>query len=62
MLRRIQKKKANLASCLSRQGKYAEAAAMTSDVLAAKRRVNGHDHPDTLMTAGNMAQVAPSFF
>ena len=54
----------NLASYLFRQGKHAEAEEMRRKVLAARmlrevltvqKRVLGADHPDTLITANNLA-------
>ncbi len=45
----------NLAAWLSRQGKYADAERIEREVLGARRRVLGEEHPDTLASAGNLA-------
>jgi hypothetical protein len=47
--------KNNLACALDDQGKFTEAEAMYREVLAVERRVLGPDHPNTLVTAGNLA-------
>jgi hypothetical protein len=47
----------NLAISLSDQGKYDDAAAMESEVLAVQKRVLGEEHPSTLGTAGNLADI-----
>jgi hypothetical protein len=44
----------NLASSLSAQGRYAEAEAMQREVLAVEKRALGEEHPDTLVSAGNV--------
>ena len=43
------------AANLSKQGKYAEAEKMQREVLVARQQELGADHPDTLETAGNLA-------
>jgi len=48
------------AQSLACQGKYDEAVAMERDVLAAKQRVLGADHPDTLTSADNLAASVKS--
>ena len=45
----------NLASSLSNQGKHAEAQRINWEVLGARRRVLGEEHPDTLKTVSNLA-------
>ena len=40
---------------VSKQGKNAEAEKMQREMLAAQERDLGADHPDTLETAGNLA-------
>ena len=45
-----------MACSLSGQGKYAEAEQMQREVHAAQKRVLGAEHPDTLMTARNLAR------
>jgi hypothetical protein len=40
----------NLADSLARQGKYDEAEKMEREVLAARKRVLGAEHPNTLST------------
>jgi hypothetical protein len=45
----------NLAGALTAQGKYDEAETMYRETLAARQRVLGSEHPETLMTANNLA-------
>jgi hypothetical protein len=45
----------NLAECRQRDGDYAEAQRIEREVLDVRRRVLGDEHPDTLMSAGNLA-------
>jgi hypothetical protein len=45
----------NLALSLLGEGKYAEAERINLEVLGARRRVLGDEHPSTLVTAGNFA-------
>jgi hypothetical protein len=45
----------NLAGCLARQGKHAEAAQLLSGVLELEMRLNGSDDPTTLSTAHYLA-------
>ena len=45
----------NLANALHAQGQHAEAAAMHRETLEVQKRVLGQEHPDTLMTAMNLA-------
>jgi hypothetical protein len=45
----------NLAASLSHQGKHAEAERIEREVLGARRRVLGEEHPSTLMSANNLA-------
>ena len=45
----------NLATCLSAQGKRAEAEPMFRQALAAFTRVLGADHPNTIATVNNLA-------
>ena len=40
------------------QGRYAEAEELCRDVLAARRRVLGDDHPDTLTSRDTLAWLA----
>jgi len=40
---------------LCQQGKYAQAAQLRTNILDIHRRVLGDDHPDTLISIGNMA-------
>ncbi len=47
----------NMAQSLSEQGKHDEAAAMLQDVLEARKRVLGIDHPHTLATAESLESV-----
>ena len=44
-----------MARALGDQGKYGEAETMQREVLAAQERELGADHPDTVTTAGNLA-------
>ena len=46
---------ANLATSLSHQGKHAEAERIEREVLRARRRVLGEEHPSTLLCANNLA-------
>jgi hypothetical protein len=39
----------------SKLGEYQQARALDEDTLARRRRVLGHDHPDTLISANNLA-------
>jgi hypothetical protein len=48
----------NLASSLSRQGKYAEAERIEREVLCASRRVLGEEHPDTLRGCEHSGDLA----
>ena len=43
------------AALCSDQGKHADAERIGREVLAARRRALGDEHPSTLMTAGNLA-------
>jgi hypothetical protein len=52
----------NLASSLSSQGKHAEAERIHREVLGAKRRVLGEEHPKTLTSAGILASLCLSAF
>ena len=45
----------NLASCLGRAGRVAEAAGQFEQLLADRQRVLGPDHPATLRTRNNLA-------
>ncbi len=47
----------NLASQYFRRGLYAEAGRLFSDLIAVRRRVLGHDHPNTLIAMNNLATV-----
>jgi hypothetical protein len=42
------------------EGKYGDAERIEREVLDAKRRVLGEEHPDTLRSAGNLAQYLSS--
>jgi hypothetical protein len=44
-----------LARALHAQGKHGRAEIVLVEVLAVQRRVLGHEHPDTLLTAGHVA-------
>ena len=44
-----------MAASLSKQGKHADAERIEREVLGARRRVLGEEHPDTLKSAGNLA-------
>ena len=44
-----------LAWALRDMGRYAEARELDEDTLARRRRVLGEDHPDTLISANNLA-------
>jgi hypothetical protein len=45
----------NLAEDLRALGDYHRARALDEDTLARRRRVLGHDHPDTTLSAQNLA-------
>jgi Tetratricopeptide repeat len=44
-----------LAGTLGEMGCYAEARELDEDSLSRERRLRGEDHPDTLTSAGNLA-------
>ena len=45
----------NLGAARHSDGRYAEAESIHREVLGARRRVLGEEHPDTLTSAGNLA-------
>ena len=47
----------NLGQALRLAGELAEAADVLAGVLAAAKRVYGKEHPNTLTTAGNLADT-----
>jgi hypothetical protein len=49
--------RAEVATYLSSRGQYRQAIAMQEQTLAARRRVLGNDHPDTLNSMNNLAAV-----
>jgi tetratricopeptide (TPR) repeat protein len=47
----------NLANGLRAEGKYPEAEELYRQALAARQRILGKDHPDTLMSMKNLADL-----
>ncbi len=48
---------ASLASTISEQGRWEEAEAIATDVVAAKAKVLGPEHPSTLTSLNNLATL-----